>query len=413
MSNSPMDSPCCHAETAVSTATGMERELAHELTVLRRKLAVAAVLTGLVMVATLPHILGVHINWLPGWFTSPWTQLVLSTPVLFWCGREFFTGAWSSLRRHSADMNTLVAAGTGIAWLASLVVTLAPGVFTEEGLPADVYYETAAVILTLVLLGRLLEARARGQTSEAIRRLLQLQPATARVLRDGIASEIPVAKVVVGDLVQVRPGEKLPLDGVLVEGSSWVEESMLTGEPTPVAKGPGDGVIGASMNRSGSFTFRVSRVGADTMLSRIVELVRQAQSSHTQVQRLADQVVGWFVPVVIAIAIATFVLWFLVSGNVVLATLFLVSVLVIACPCALGLATPTAIMVASGKGAENGLIFRSAEALETAGGLRTIVLDKTGTLTAGKPEVTDFEHLQGGQMPVQSLLALVEAVESR
>lgn len=408
-----MGSPCCHADPAAGMTTAMERELAHELTVLRRKLSVAAVLTGLVLAATLPHMLGVHIGWLPGWFTSPWTQLLLSTPVLFWCGRDFFTGAWSALRRHSADMNTLVAAGTGIAWLASLVATAFPEVLVAEGLPADVYYETAAVILTLVLLGRLLEARARGQTSEAIRRLLQLQPPTARVLRDGVATEIPVAKVVVGDLVQVRPGEKLPLDGVVVEGSSWVEESMLTGEPTPVAKGPGDGVIGASMNRSGSFSFRVTRVGADTMLSRIVELVRQAQSSHTQVQRLADQVVGWFVPVVIAIAIATFVLWFLVSGNVVLATLFLVSVLVIACPCALGLATPTAIMVASGKGAENGLIFRSAEALETAGGLRTIVLDKTGTLTAGQPEVTDFERLRGGRLPAQSLLALVTAVESR
>ncbi len=413
MSITTLGSPCCHAEPEATTATAMERELAHELTVLRRKLSVAAVLTLLVVTATLPHMLGVHLKWLPGWFTSPWTQLVLSAPVLFWCGREFFTGAWSALRRHSADMNTLVAAGTGIAWLASLVATAFPELLTAEGLPADVYYETAAVILTLVLLGRLLEARARGQTSEAIRRLLQLQPPTARVLREGVATEIPVAKVLLGDLVQVRPGEKLPLDGVVVEGSSWVEESMLTGEPTPVAKGPGDGVIGASMNRSGSFSFRVTRVGADTMLARIVELVRQAQSSHTQVQRLADQVVGWFVPVVIAIAIATFVLWFLVSGNVVLATLFLVSVLVIACPCALGLATPTAIMVASGKGAENGLIFRSAEALETAGGLRTIVLDKTGTLTAGQPEVTDFERLRGGRLPAQNLLALVTAVESR
>lgn len=413
MSITTLGSPCCAAEPAAIPPTGMERELAQELTVLRRRLSVAAVLTLLVMVATLPHMLGVHIGWLPAWFTSPWTQLVLSTPVLFWCGREFFSGAWSSLRRHSADMNTLVAAGTGIAWLASLVATLAPEVLTAEGLPADVYYETAAVILTLVLLGRLLEARARGQTSEAIRRLLQLQPPTARVLREGIATEVPVATVKVGDLVQVRPGEKLPLDGVVVEGSSWVEESMLTGEPTPVAKGPGDGVIGAAMNRSGSFTFRVTRVGDDTMLARIVALVRQAQSSRTRVQRLADQVVGWFVPVVIAIAIATFVLWFLVSGNLVLATLFLVSVLVIACPCALGLATPTAIMVASGKGAENGLIFRSAEALETAGGLRTIVLDKTGTLTMGQPEVTDFERLHGGRMPVGTLLALVAAVESR
>ena len=270
-----------------------------------------------------------------------------------------------------------------------------------------------AVILTLVLLGRLLEARARGQTSEAIRRLLQLQPPTAMVLREGQPVDVPVSLVVVGDLVQVRPGEKIPVDGEVSEGSSWVEESMLTGEPTPVAKAPGDAVIGASMNRSGSFTFRVSRVGANTVLAQIVELVRQAQSSRTQVQRLADQVVGWFVPVVIALAIAAFVVWFLVSGNPVLAMLFLVSVLVIACPCALGLATPTSIMVASGKGAENGLIFRSAEALETAGKLRTIVLDKTGTLTRGQPEVTDFERLAGGVLPADSLLALTAALESR
>jgi Cu+-exporting ATPase len=265
----------------------------------------------------------------------------------------------------------------------------------------------------MVLLGRLLEARARGQTSEAIRRLLQLQPPTARVLREGQPIEIPLSQVVVGDLVQVRPGEKIPTDGVVSEGSSWVEESMLTGEPTPIAKASGDTVIGASMNRSGSFSFRVSRVGSDTVLAQIVALVRQAQSSRTQVQRLADQVVGWFVPVVIALAIAAFVVWFLISGNPLLAMLFLVSVLVIACPCALGLATPTSIMVASGKGAENGLIFRSAEALETAGKLRTIVLDKTGTLTRGQPEVTDFERLSGGVLPASTLLALTAALESR
>jgi Cu+-exporting ATPase len=356
---------------------------------------------------------GGHYFLLPPWFTSPWTQLLLTTPVLFWCGRDFFTGAISAFRQHSADMNTLVAAGTGIAYLPSLFTTLFPQVLIAEGLPTDVYFETAAVILTLVLLGRLLEARARGQTSEAIRQLLQLQPPTARVLRDGQPVEVPVSMVVVGDLVQVRPGEKIPVDGEGSEGSSWVEESMLTGEPTPVAKAAGDAVIGASMNRSGSFTFRVSRVGTGTVLAQIVELVRQAQSSRTQVQRLADQVVGWFVPVVIALAITAFVVWFLVSGNPVLAMLFLVSVLVIACPCALGLATPTSIMVASGKGAENGLIFRSAEALETAGTLRTIVLDKTGTLTRGQPEVTDFERLAGGVLPAGTLLALTTALESR
>jgi len=392
----------------------MERELARERTLLRRRVSVAAVLTVLVVVSSLPHMLGGgHHSFLPLWFTSPWTQLILTTPVLFWCGRDFFTGAVSAFRQHSADMNTLVAAGTGIAYLTSLFSTLFPQVLIAEGLPADVYFETAAVILTLVLLGRLLEARARGQTSEAIRRLLQLQPPTARVLRDGQPIEIPVSQVMVGDLVQVRPGEKIPVDGVVSEGSSWVEESMLTGEPTPVAKAAGDAVIGASMNRSGSFTFRVSRVGGDTVLAQIVELVRQAQSSRTQVQRLADQVVGWFVPVVIALAITAFVVWFLISGNAVLAMLFLVSVLVIACPCTLGLATPTSIMVASGKGAENGLIFRSAEALETAGKLRTIVLDKTGTLTRGQPEVTDFERLPGGVLPAGTLLALTAALESR
>jgi Cu+-exporting ATPase len=414
MSSSSPSPSCCHVQATAELADGMERELARERTLLRRKVSVAALLTALVMLSSLPHMLGGgHHSFLPPWFTSPWTQLLLTTPVLFWCGRDVFTGAISAFRQHSADMNTLVAAGTGIAWLTSLFTTLFPQVLIAEGLPADMYYESAAVILTLVLLGRLLEARARGQTSEAIRRLLQLQPPTARVLREGQPVEIPVSLVVVGDLVQVRPGEKVPTDGVVSEGSSWVEESMLTGEPTPIAKASGDSVIGASMNRSGSFSFRVSRVGPDTVLAQIVDLVRQAQSSRTRVQRLADQVVGWFVPVVIALAISAFVVWFLISGNLVLAMLFLVSVLVIACPCALGLATPTSIMVASGKGAENGLIFRSAEALETAGKLRTIVLDKTGTLTRGQPEVTDFERLPGGALPANTLLALTAALESR
>ena len=404
--NHPMNAPapgssCCQAEGSAELAAGpagsaaaMERELARELSRLRRRLLVAALLTALVLLSSLsPMLGGAQLPFLPLWFTSPWTQLLLTTPVLFWCGRDFYSGALSAFRQHSADMNTLVAAGTGIAWLMSLFTTCFPHVLIAEGLPADVYYETAAVIVTLVLLGRLLEARARGQTSAAIRHLLQLQPPTARVLRDGQPIEIPVSLLVVGDLVQVRPGEQIPVDGQLIEGSSWVEESMLTGEATAVAKAPGDQVIGASLNRSGSFRFSVSRVGADTVLAQIVALVRQAQSSRTRVQRLADQVVGWFVPVVIALAIASFVVWFLISGNPVLATLFLVSVLVIACPCALGLATPTSIMVASGKGAENGLIFRSAEALETAGKLRTVVIDKTGTLTRGQPQVTDFERL--------------------
>ncbi len=413
--NAPTPSPpYCGREDLGAVAQGMEREQAQELSRLRRQVLVAAVLTALVILSSLaPMLGGPQLPLLPSWFSSPWTQLLLSTPVLFWCGRDFFSAAIAAFRQHSADMNILVAAGTSIAWLSSLFTTVFPGVLRAEGLPADVYFETAAVILTLVLLGRLLEARARGQTAEAIRRLLHLQPPTARVLRHGQPIEIPVSLVVVGDEVQVRPGEKIPLDGEVLEGSSWVEESMLTGEPTPVAKAPGDTVIGASINRSGSFSFRVNRIGADTVLAQIVALVRQAQSSRTRVQRLADQVVGWFVPVVIGVAILAFVGWFWISGNAVLALLFLVSVLVIACPCALGLATPTSIMVASGKGAENGLIFRSAEALETAGKLRTVVIDKTGTLTRGQPQVTDFERLPGAALPATTLLALAAALESR
>ena len=413
--NAPTPSPpCCGREDLGAVAQGMEREQAQELSRLRRQVLVAAVLTALVILSSLaPMLGGPQLPLLPSWFSSPWTQLLLSTPVLFWCGRDFFSAAIAAFRQHSADMNTLVAAGTSIAWLSSLFTTVFPGVLRAEGLPTDVYFETAAVILTLVLLGRLLEARARGQTAEAIRRLLHLQPPTARVLRHGQPIEIPVSLVVVGDEVQVRPGEKIPLDGEVLEGSSWVEESMLSGEPTPVAKAPGDTVIGASINRSGSFSFRVNRIGADTVLAQIVALVRQAQSSRTRVQRLADQVVGWFVPVVIGVAILAFVGWFWISGNAVLALLFLVSVLVIACPCALGLATPTSIMVASGKGAENGLIFRSAEALETAGKLRTVVIDKTGTLTRGQPQVSDFERLPGAALPATTLLALAAALESR
>jgi Cu+-exporting ATPase len=391
----------------------MDRELARELSALRRQLRRAVLLTALVVLASLPHMLGRPLPGLPAWFSSAWTQLILTALVLIGSGGPIFSAAWRAFLRHRADMNTLVATGVGIAALASLPATFAPGWLRAQGLPADLYYETAAVILTLVLLGQFLEARARGRTSEAIRHLLQLQPPMARVQRDGRVLELPVSRVPVGAEVLVRPGEKVPLDGELVEGSSWVEEAMLTGESTPVRKEPGDAVVGGSLNRSGSFRFRVTRVGGDTLLARIVELVRQAQSSRTRVQRLADQVTAWFVPAVIAVAIAAFVVWFLVSGNALLAGLFLVSVLVIACPCALGLATPTSVMVASGKGAENGLIFRSAEALETAGGLRTVVLDKTGTITRGRPEVTDLQRLPGARLEFRELLGLLVAVEER
>ncbi|MEX1316378.1 MAG: copper-translocating P-type ATPase [Synechococcaceae cyanobacterium] len=421
MPPAPAEDPqaCCPntASAAIGAAGGeteaIDRELARELSALRRQLRRALLITALLVLASLPHMVGMQLSWLPGWFTGAWSQLILATLVLAGSGGPIFRGAWRAFLRHRADMNTLVATGVGIAWLASLPATVAPGWLHAQGLPGDLYFETAAVILTLVLLGQFLEARARGQTSEAIRRLLQLQPPTARVQRQGELIELPVSRVRQGEQVLVRPGETVPLDGEVVEGGSWVEEALLTGESTPVRKLPGDAVVGGSLNRSGSFSFRVTRVGGDTLLAQIVELVRQAQSSRTRVQRLADQVTAWFVPVVIAIAITAFVVWFLVSGNALLATLFLVSVLVIACPCALGLATPTSIMVASGKGAENGLIFRTAETLETAGGLRTLVLDKTGTITRGRPEVTDVQRLEGARLDSRRLSAILAAVEER
>ncbi|HEY9849128.1 MAG TPA: copper-translocating P-type ATPase [Leptolyngbyaceae cyanobacterium] len=266
---------------------------------------------------------------------------------------------------------------------------------TNQGLAADVYYEAAAVIITLILLGKLLENRAKGQTSEAIRKLMGLQAKTARVIRNGKEVDVPIAEVVLGDVILVRPGEKIPVDGEIIDGSSTIDEAMVTGESLPVKKQPGDEVIGATINKTGSFKFRATRVGKDTFLAQIVQLVQQAQGSKAPIQRLADQITGWFVPVVIAIAIATFILWYNIMGNVTMALITTVGVLIIACPCALGLATPTSIMVGTGKGAENGILIKGAESLELAHKLQAIVLDKTGTITQGKPTVTHFLTING------------------
>jgi Cu+-exporting ATPase len=292
-------------------------------------------------------------------------------------------------------MDTLVALGTGTAYLYSLFPTFFPRWFLDRGIAPDVYYEAATIIIALILLGKLLENRAKGQTSEAIRKLMGLQAKTARVIRDGSESDIPVAEVILGDIVVVRPGEKIPVDGEIVSGSSTIDEAMVTGESVPVKKNPGDEVIGATLNKTGSFQFRATRVGKDTFLARIVRLVQQAQGSKAPIQRLADRVTGWFVPVVIAIAIATFVVWYNVMGNVTMALITSVGVLIIACPCALGLATPTSIMVGTGKGAENGILIKGAESLEMAHKLQAIVLDKTGTITRGEPTVTDFVTARG------------------
>ena len=330
-------------------------------------------------------------------------ELALTTPVLFWAGRGFFTGAWAAARHRVADMNTLVSLGTLSAYVYSVVATLAPRWLlgaaggshpAHAGLAAGgVYYEVAAIIVTLILMGRLLEARARSKTSGAIRALIGLQPKMARVERDGVERDIPVGELLVGDLVLVRPGEKVPVDGELVDGASSVDESMLTGEPLAVQKKAGDTVIGATLNKTGSFRMRATRIGKDTVLQRIVRLVQEAQGSKAPIQRLADLIASYFVPVVICLAIATFVIWFDLAPpqtRLTMALLTFVSVLIIACPCALGLATPTAIMVGTGRGAQSGILIKGGEALERAHRLTTIVLDKTGTITRGVPLVTDI-----------------------
>src|SRR6266566_4722505 len=335
---------------------------------------------------------------------------VLTLPVVVWSGQQFYRGTWSGLKHRTADMNTLIGVGTGAAYLYSLVATFAPGLFAAAGREADVYYESVCGIIALILLGRLLEARAKGRTSQAIRRLAGLRAKTAHVVRDGREAEIAVEALVPGDLVIVKPGEKIAVDGVVTEGASAVDESMLTGEPMPVAKKIGDEVIGATLNTTGSITFRATRVGKDSALGQIVQLVEEAQATKAPIQRLADQEAGVFVPVVIALAIAAFVLWFDVGPEpaLVFATVALVTVLIIACPCALGLATPTAILVGTGKAAEHGILIRSGEALDRLSGVRTVLLDKTGTITEGRPTVT---HIITAKRPDGTSLAPAEVLK--
>ncbi len=345
-------------------------------------------------------------------------MLAITIPVLLWCGRQFYVAAWSGLKHRTADMNTLIAVGTGAAFLYSAVATLIPAVFSGAGLPADVYFEAVNGIIALVLLGRLLEASAKGRASEAIGRLVGLRPKTARIQRNGKDLEIPIEEVQVGDSVMVRPGESIPVDGVLLSGESSVSEAMLTGEPMPVDKRPGDSVFAGTGNGLGSFTFEARAVGKDTMLAQIVRLVEEAQGSKAPAQRLADQVAGIFVPVVIAIAILAFLAWFVIGPppQFVFATVALVTVLVIACPCALGLATPTAILVGTGKGAELGILIRGGEALETVHRVDTLVFDKTGTITEGKPTVTHVlgkKRADGTTVGASELLKLAAAVEAR
>lgn len=349
--------------------------------------------------------------WVPDFLNNFFVLWALATPVQFWIGWQFYRGAWNALRHKNADMNTLIAVGTSAAYLYSVAATIFPSFFKAGGVRPEVYFDTSAAIIVLILLGRLLEARAKGQTSEAIKKLAGLQPKTARVIRNSNEIDIPVEEVMVGDEIVVRPGEKIPVDGVVISGKSAVDESMISGESMPAKKEPGDEVIGATINRTGSFRFKATKVGKDTALAQIIKLVQDAQGSKAPIQRLADTIAGYFVPIVISIAIATFVIWFSFgpSPGLTLALLNFVAVLIIACPCALGLATPTAVMVGTGKGAESGILIKGGESLETAHKLDIIVLDKTGTLTKGEPEVTDLFALGAfGQEEVLSYAASAE-----
>jgi Cu+-exporting ATPase len=345
-----------------------------------------------------------------------YTLLALTAGVMAWAGRHFYTRAWSAFRHRSADMNTLVAVGTGAAFLESALATLAPGWFLSRGVAPDVYYEAVVIIIALVLTGNAFEARAKTRTSAALRALVALQPKTARVLRaeDGADHEVdvPVETVTAGDTVIVRPGERIPVDGEVLAGASAVDESMLTGESMPVAKQAGDRVIGGTINRTGAFRFRATTLGAEGVLARIVELMRAAQSSRAPIQRLADRVSGVFVPVVIGLALVTFTTWLVADGSAVRAFAAAVAVLIIACPCAMGLAVPTAVMVATGRGAELGILIKGGEALQRAGDVTTVVLDKTGTITEGRPAVTEQIPAPGSTWSADPLLRLVAALEA-
>ncbi len=323
-----------------------------------------------------------------------WLFFALATPVQFYVGWDYYVGAYKSLRNGSANMDVLVAMGSSVAYFYSVVLVIAL-TFGITALGHHVYFETSAMIITLIVVGKLLEARAKGRTSEAIKKLMGMQAKTARVVRDGVEMDIPIAEVAAGDVVIVRPGEKIPVDGVVLDGASAVDESMLTGESLPVEKQAGDPVIGATLNKQGMLKFEATRVGKETALAQIIKLVEQAQGSKAPIQRIVDQVAAWFVPAVIVIAFATFAIWLLAGAGFVPALLRLIAVLVIACPCAMGLATPTSIMVGVGKGAEYGILFKNSAALEQVHKLTAVVLDKTGTITKGEPAVTDVVVAEG------------------
>ncbi|MBI4966037.1 MAG: copper-translocating P-type ATPase [Desulfomonile tiedjei] len=378
---------------------------------LKIRLVVGFILTALIHAGSAPHLF-------PFLESIPHHRMLLflfiiTTPAVFWVGDRFFIGAWKAAKQHTTDMNTLVAVGALSAYLYSSLVTFFPAFFATAGITPHVYFDGAAMIVTLILLGRFLEARAKGKTSMAIKRLMGLKPKTARVVKDGREIDIPIDMVAKDDVIVVRPGEKIPTDGMVVSGISTVDESMLTGESIPVAKEAGSEVFGATINKSGSFTFKATKVGAETALAQIIRLVEEAQGSKAPIQRLVDKVASVFVPVVFAIAVLTFVVWYFLVPDPIFsrALLNFVSVLIIACPCAMGLATPTAVMVGTGLGAERGILIKGGESLEKAYKLNTVVFDKTGTLTKGEPEVTDlFPAMNANGKDLLEIAVSIEAV---
>ena len=384
-----------------------QAEKKKELLTLRNKVIVSLILGGLILWGSFPGLMKTS----PVFLQNPFLQLLLALPVQFWSGLEFYRATIPALKNRTANMDTLVALGTTVAFGYSVFITFFPQILAKTGIDPMPYFDVSTIVIGLILLGRYFEATAKQGTSQAIKKLIGLQAKTARVVREGKEIDIPIEEVHIGDSIRVRPGEKIPVDGIILEGESTIDQSMITGESIPVEKTKGDAVVGATFNTSGTFLYRATKVGSDTMLAQIIKLVQEAQGSKAPIQRIADLISSYFVPIVIMLATATFVVWYLLGQQpaFLFAMLNTVAVLIIACPCAMGLATPTAIMVGTGKGAEHGILIKDAESLEIAHSIQTIIFDKTGTLTNGKPVVTNI--FPAGKMTEKELLTLAASIE--
>ncbi len=404
--------PMAEGEEAGDALEREKRDREKELAGLKKKLVIGGALSLIIFLGSFPQ----WFPFVPKILNNNYLLLILAAPVQFWVGWRFYSGLKILFKYRAADMNTLIVIGTLSAYFYSAAVTFFPGFFTGSGTEPRIYFDTSAIIITLILLGRYLELLAKGRASEAIKKLMKLSAKTAKIVRDGREEEIPIENVKIGDIIIVRPGEKIPVDGEIVDGSSEIDESMLTGESMPVSKKAGDKVIGATINQLGSFKFKATKVGKETLLAQIIKMVEQAQGSKAPIQRLADIISGYFVPAVAGTAALTFIIW-LVFGPAPAFTFALVNfvaVLIIACPCALGLATPMAMMVGIGKSAEKGILIRDAASLEIARKINAIILDKTGTLTVGKPAVTDVVVLSSkGGITKENILHIAGSLEQR